>query len=368
MPRLVILSVAAGAGHVRAGEALAEAARERGWIVDHQDALADAPRWFVRAYIDGYLALIERSPALWGCLFRSTDDADPQARGQRLRRWFEEHCLNRLVRRLEEDPPDAVICTHFLPAQVLAARQATGRWPCPTWVSVTDYGVHALWRHPGLRYAVADAASAWNVREHLPQVPVEVTGIPISRAFRNPPERTAARQRLGLAPAGPVLLLLGGGLGIGDLDQLAARLLALPQKPQVVVMSGRNEALRDRLLALPGDGRLEIVPYTKEPEVPMAAADLAIGKSGGLTTAECLALGLPLLAASPLPGQEERNASHLLEHGAGLLAFDAAGVLGRVSGLLDDPRRLETLADNARRLGRPRAADDLLDALAADLP
>jgi UDP-N-acetylglucosamine:LPS N-acetylglucosamine transferase len=59
-----------------------------------------------------------------------------------------------------------------------------------------------------------------------------------------------------------------------------------------------------------------------------------ISKPGGLTTSECLALGLPMIVVSPIPGQEERNADYLLENGAALKAHDAAGLEFRVQELL----------------------------------
>ena len=93
----------------------------------------------------------------------------------------------------------------------------------------------------------------------------------------------------------------------------------------------------------------------------MSACDLAIGKPGGLSTAECLALGRPMLVVSPIPGQEERNTDYLLEHGAGLKAHDEAGVVYRIQRLLADPEHLARLAHQARGLGRPHAAETILD-------
>jgi processive 1,2-diacylglycerol beta-glucosyltransferase len=151
---------------------------------------------------------------------------------------------------------------------------------------------------------------------------------------------------------------MSGGFGVGAIDQLAQRLLALPGDFQLVALAGRNAALLDQLrtLAAQHPGRLLPLGFTDTPERVMACADLAITKPGGLTTAECLALGLPLLVVSPIPGQEERNADHLLEHGAALKAHDAAGVVYRVRRWLEDAALRRRLAETAGRLGRPDAA------------
>ena len=96
--------------------------------------------------------------------------------------------------------------------------------------------------------------------------------------------------------------------------------------------------------------------FTTTIERPMSASDLAITKPGGLTTSECLAMGLPMIAVSPIPGQEERNADFLLENGAGFKAHDAVGVEFKVRQLLKNPKTLQQMSKNALRLGKPKAA------------
>jgi processive 1,2-diacylglycerol beta-glucosyltransferase len=68
-----------------------------------------------------------------------------------------------------------------------------------------------------------------------------------------------------------------------------------------------------------------------------------------------------MIVVFPIPGQEERNADYLLEHGAAMKAYDEAGLEFRVRSLFEDPKLLETMQANARRLGRPTAATDVLN-------
>lgn len=100
----------------------------------------------------------------------------------------------------------------------------------------------------------------------------------------------------------------------------------------------------------------------------MAVADLAITKPGGLTTSECLAVGLPMIVISPIPGQEERNADYLLENGAALKACDEGALSYRVDRLLSEPSLLVALRANAHRLGRPDAARAVLDKVLGKTP
>jgi len=87
----------------------------------------------------------------------------------------------------------------------------------------------------------------------------------------------------------------------------------------------------------------------------MAAADLLVGKAGGLTTSEALARALPMALIEPIPGQEERNADHLLEAGAAIRCNNLPAAAWKIAGLLDDPARLERMATACRSLVRPDA-------------
>jgi processive 1,2-diacylglycerol beta-glucosyltransferase len=268
------------------------------------------------------------------------------------------------IKKLEEIRPDQVICTHFLPAQLLSRLIAKGRFAKPVWVVVTDFDIHALWVHQGLTgYCAAAEEIVWRMRDRgLADTRIEVTGIPIMPAFGQPLDRAACAKALGLDPRRPTFLMMSGGFGVGAIDQLAARLLAIDADFQLIALAGKNAELLAKLekLATAHPGRLLPQGFTRTIERVMACADLAITKPGGLTTSECLAMGLPMLVISPIPGQEERNADYLLEHGAALKAHDAAGLDYRVRMLLAEPARLANLRASAKGLGRPGAAAAVL--------
>jgi processive 1,2-diacylglycerol beta-glucosyltransferase len=93
----------------------------------------------------------------------------------------------------------------------------------------------------------------------------------------------------------------------------------------------------------------------------MAAADLLVGKAGGLTTSEALARELPMVLIEPIPGQEERNADHLLEAGAAIRCNNLPVAAWKIAALLDDPARLKQMRQAARQMARPNAAADIAD-------
>jgi processive 1,2-diacylglycerol beta-glucosyltransferase len=364
--RLVVLSVSAGAGHVRAAEAIVATARLHHPDIEamHLDVMELVPRVFRTVYAEKYIDVVNRHPALWGYLYHTADKQRDDSLATRVRKGIEKLNTRGLVKKLEEMAPDAVICTHFLPAQILSRLVGKKRWKTPVWTVVTDFDVHALWVHQHLTgYCAAAEEIAWRMRERgLADTRIEVTGIPIMPVFGEVRSRVVCAKEIGIAPDRTTLLVMSGGLGVGAIDQLCERILAIPGDHQVVALAGKNAVLLEKLtsIAAKHPGRLFPQGYTRTIERLMSCADLALTKPGGLTTSECLAVGLPMLVVSPIPGQEERNADYLLEAGAALKAHDLAGVDYRLRRLLAEPRRLAAMRERALAVATPQAAAQVL--------
>jgi processive 1,2-diacylglycerol beta-glucosyltransferase len=147
---------------------------------------------------------------------------------------------------------------------------------------------------------------------------------------------------------------------------LMTSLLRLRHPAQVVAICGRNQDLKRELEQLAAgvspDSHVgvKVIGFTTEMDEYMAAADLVVGKPGGLTTSEALARELVFVVVSPIPGQEERNADHLLEEGAAIRCNNLPVLAHKIDHLLDDPGRLAAMRANVRRLARPRAAFDIV--------
>jgi processive 1,2-diacylglycerol beta-glucosyltransferase len=186
-------------------------------------------------------------------------------------------------------------------------------------------------------------------------------------AFGRPPGRAACAAQFGLAPERTTFLLMGGGDGLGRLGTVAERLMALDGDFQLIALAGKNARALSALHALAQNhpARLLACGFTDQVERLMACADLVITKPGGLTTAECLAMGLPMIVNTPLPGQEERNADYLLEQGVALKALDEATLAYRIGYLLAHPGKLADMSRCAKALGRPDAARQVLSTVLA---
>jgi processive 1,2-diacylglycerol beta-glucosyltransferase len=367
---VLILSASAGAGHLRAAQAVERALVETGAArsVHNVDTLQYTNPLFRRLYSQAYLDMVNRMPEVLGWLY---DHLDKPGRDDRLQRALEKLNTGPFVKLLEEHQPEVAVCTHFLPAAIISWLIERGRLATRQAIVVTDFDVHAEWLCPHYaHYFVALEETRAHLRElGVPAEKVTVSGIPIDPAFAAPKERSAMRAKYGLRKDGVVILISAGGFGVGKIETLLTPLLKLRHPAQVVAICGRNEELKarlDQLAAGLGPGlrvALKVVGYTDAMDEYMAAADFVVGKPGGLTTSEALARGLVFVVVAPIPGQEERNADHLLEEGAAIRCNNLPVLAYKIDRLLDDPQRLAALRANALRLARPRAAFDIADKL-----
>ncbi len=351
---------------MRAAEAIRAYANmpNSGVTATHLDVMDYVSKGFRKLYTDFYITLVNKAPALWGYLYQITNAAQPDSSMQKLRRGVERLNTKALLKEIAAFKPDAIICTHFLPAEILAGMIRTARLTCPVWVQVTDFDLHRMWVHEHMAgYFAANDEVAFRLRaQGIPPQTIHVTGIPIMPAFAQTLDRSECARAFGLDPQRTIILLMGGGAGLGSLDTIAERLLAWEGNFQLIVLAGKNAHALAALqtLAARYPGRLLAQGFTDQVERLMACADLVITKPGGLTTSECLAMGLPMIVNAPIPGQEERNADFLLEQGVALKAFDGVTLEYRVRYLLEHPAKLAEMRNKAHALGRPDAARNVL--------
>jgi processive 1,2-diacylglycerol beta-glucosyltransferase len=368
--RLLVLSVSAGAGHVRAADAIvkaAEAARPP-IAATHIDLLSLVPKDFKKLYGEQYIKLVEKLPQLWSFLYSKTDRPSRDSLVGKLKRAAEKLNTRKLDAEIERFAPDVILCTHFLPAELLSRQRHPsknkGKHFPPLWVQVTDFDVHALWVHPHVdRYCVASEEVAFRLADRgVPREKISVTGIPVMPQFSAALERAVCARELGIEPDRFTVLMMAGGAGVGSLDEMAQRLLKLPDDLQIVALAGRNAELLKRLQTLAKQHPKKLFPigFTTTVERVMTAADLVVSKPGGLSVSECLAKQRPMLLVSPIPGQEERNADYLLEAGAAIKAVDAATLEFKLARLLADRPRLAAMSAAAKRIARPHAAAEVV--------
>jgi processive 1,2-diacylglycerol beta-glucosyltransferase len=366
--RILVLSASVGAGHVRAAQAVELALREMapGATVRNVDVLTLTGPVFRRLYGTSYLDLVNHAPHLLGMIYDITDRAPARGRKRdRLRSLVQRVNLGRVIRLLKEEPWDAVVNTHFLPADIIATLRRRRKAAQRQITVVTDFDAHAFWvNQPCEEYCVATEEAALSLAHWgVPRETIRVTGIPIHPVFAKAKTREECLRRQGLIGDRPMVLLLAGGFGVGPIEKVLAALLAVPTPIEIAVVAGKNPKLRARLerAAASDRNRVRILGFTTEIDELMRAADVVVSKPGGLTTSEILACGAAMAIMNPIPGQESRNSDFLLENGAAVKINAASAAAHKIAGLVGDPSRLARLREAARGLGRARAAFEVAE-------
>jgi len=360
--RVLILSASVGSGHVKAADALAQAMRARSDVEEVlcDDSLDHTNVLHRQFYSTLYSKLSLMLPEFLGWWYERSDDPWVADKGRLAIDLPQALPLINLVREFR---PDIILCTHFMPAGVVSWLIGNGKLDARLGIVVTDFHFHAFWITRAFNwYFVAQEEDKIHMEAlGLPGDRIEVTGIPVEPAFAREVDAAAVLKRHGLQPDRPTLLVAGGALGLSPATAVIRQLLQLKANFQAIIVCGRNLEMQDEVSALVADRRGDFCVLGYTPEMPdlMGAATILLSKPGGMTTAEALARGLPMVVLDPIGGQEERNSDVLLEAGAAVKCTEVTLVTHKLQRILNDPERLRRMRESARVLGRPHAAADI---------
>jgi processive 1,2-diacylglycerol beta-glucosyltransferase len=367
--RIIVLSASVGAGHMRAAQAVELALKQivPSAEVQNLDVLELTNGAFRRIYGSAYIDLVNKAPHVLGFMYDIMDQPSRSGknRGDRFRLAWEKLNLKKFVSLICEQKPDLVINTHFLPAEIIASLRKKGECETPQVTVTTDFETHRLWvNQPCDHYFTATeegaiGLTAWGISRD----DITVTGIPIHPVFASEKNRADVLKRQGLVGDRPIILQSAGGFGVGPIEKIYKSLLNIERPLEIVVVTGKNAAAKQQLssVSVPKKHRAKILGFTDQMDELMCAADLVVSKPGGLTTSETLARGAAMVIVDPIPGQESRNSDFLLENGAAIKVNNLASLGFKLEKLLSEPKRLDDLKKNAKKLGRPRAAFDVVE-------
>jgi len=283
------------------------------------------------------------------------------------------------LRLVEEFAPDVALVTGGYVS--IPVGLATWRKRVPLLVYLPDV-VPGLAGRLLAHLAARVATSTPDAARYLPREKVVVTGYPVRPALFHT-DRRSARAQFGFSPEERVLLVYGGSRGARAINlavcQGLPEFLRRASLIHICGQAGDEAVLRERASGLPEDlrSRYRLYPYLhREMPAALAAADLAICRAGASTLGELPAVGLPaILVPYPYVHQEE-NAAFLVRHGAAVQVpnarlRDRAGrpdptaLLQALDEILEEPSRLDRMAEAARRLARPEATRALVEVLRA---
>lgn len=356
---------------MRTGEAVKKAvlSHSPGAEVVILDTFRYASPFLEKVVLGTYMEMLKMSPVLYGYLYRQAERGQPlSGRGKlEFNRILNILVAPRLVEYINDFRPEIIVCTHAFPLGIVSYLKKKGAFRGPVFAIITDYDVHSFYIFPEVdHYIVGSEKLISQCRDFgIDPERVHATGIPIVPDFSVRYDKYILREQIGLEPNLPTILLMGGGLGMGP---LASSLKALGDSKdccQLICVAGDNNVLQEKLnkTAQCLSSRVKIYGFVDNIHQLMAASDFMVGKAGGLTCAEAMALGLPIFIVDPLPGQEERNTEFMTAAGAGV-RVEEKNLAGLVQSYLAEPRRIEKMADAAAALGKPDAARDAVDFMA----
>ncbi|MCR4336900.1 MAG: hypothetical protein NUV91_03755 [Candidatus Omnitrophica bacterium] len=356
--KILVIHATAGAGHRKAAEAV-----HHGFVTktSHPTTIIDAldytSPFYKKAYSQTYTFLISYLPWVWGAIFELID----QPALVPIVRWIR-RCQNALVGRklcqyLIHEQFDCIVSTHFFPNEVVSALKKEKKISSKLISVVTDFDVHTIWLGSGVDYyAVACEWTKEKIKTFgISDEKIFVSGIPTHETFQEFYQKEIIRQKLGLVEDAFTVLVATGSFGIGPIEQIVDSF----KDVQILVLCGHNQSLYERLKRK--ESRLiHVYPLVRNMHEMMSASDVMVTKPGGLSIAEALVKGLPLIFFNAIPGQETNNVKVLSHHGVGLMPKSVEHIVQAIQSLRDSSEHFDTAVQKIKTLARPDAVETIL--------
>ncbi len=368
--KTLIVYAKAGAGHRRAAEAVYQAFKRKGQEKDVVliDCLDYTNSWFKYFYPSSYIFLVRFLPFVWAGIYYALENRTFYSLIKPLR-----HLNNRLVSKrfadfLKKERPKIVISTQFFASDVVATLKRRKEINSTLISVVTDFGAHTFWESEDVDIFVVAAEDTKKdlISRNIPQEKIKVLGIPIEPPLKEF-NKAELLKAIGLKQDLFTVLIVGGGFGVGPIKELVFGLenvsVETRGRVQLSVVCSRNKKLYEEMKNIVPKLRIDakILGFVPDLYKIMAASDVIISKSGGLTTSESLAQRLPMIIISPIPGQETKNCDLLVGSGAAIRIDEPHEVKQTIEELVKRPDKLEKMHQNALSLARPNSAKDIAE-------
>ena len=374
--KVLIMSASTGGGHNRAARAIKEELESR--TIDNMsieceivDSLKLVNNTMDKVISRGYEKSALYTPKAYGSVYRFSETTIAS------KNEFKTNPLTSLMARkfkhlLNESTPDLIIGTHPFPMIALSTLKKNNnihslsrsesfykstKVDIPPMISVlTDYTTHSTWIQNEIDYYIVghEYVKELLVYEGVDSEKVKAFGIPVEKSFLSHRDRETVLTELGLSPEKLTVLLMGGSFGAGNIKETLEDLIAIDRDFQILVITGRNEHLKDKLSKMLDstihNKNICLLGYTNKMNDILASIDALISKPGGLTTTEALLNDVPMIVPYFIPGQEEENLDFLTNCGAALRTTKKYSLPVLLKVLIDDPSRLDNLRKNIKSI------------------
>jgi processive 1,2-diacylglycerol beta-glucosyltransferase len=307
-----------------------------------------------------YMSVIKRTPKIWDYMY---DNPKVVKRSEAIKKFLHKTSHAKLEKLFNRHKPDTIVCTQAFPCGMMADFKKTRNLNVKIIGVLTDFAPHSFWINDGVDYYIVPSQETKErfIKKGVPSDAIKVYGIPIRAKFSEVLHKQSVAAKFGIDLKYPTVLVMGGGQGLGPMKGIVKSLGKISMNLQIVVLTGKNKKTYDKIKkeAKKNQKKVIILPYVTNVEELMEISSLVITKPGGITTAESMAMGLPMVIVDPIPGQEMRNTDFLIRQGVGIRIDDTSDVGEEVELLLRSPERLAAMSKAARDNAKPRAAFDI---------
>lgn len=365
--RIVFLMSDTGGGHRSAAEAIEQALKIRYGAENMEVTLVDvfrACRWPLNKMPEFYPWLIKRSARLWGLGYHIANTRPMYAVNKRMMYRSNRERLREVVLKY---PADVVVSVHSIitPPMMYAYQTFDTRPPVIT--VVTDLvSTPRYWYDKRVDFTFLPTQAAYDrgIKDGMNPSTMEVVGLPVHPHFSQLRDRAVIRQEHGWDQTLPTILMVAGGDGVGTLQDTARAIDALKLRCQLVIITGRNSALKERLEGMKWNQPTHVYGFARDMHDKMTASDILVTKAGPATISEAFITGLPVILSGRIPGQEEGNVWHVVDNNAGVYANAPQKVAQTVAEwLADDGAKLAERKANASKLANPEAVWKIAEAV-----
>lgn len=362
----LIVTASIGTGHTSAAEAIGSELKCKYpmaeiHIVDFMSTKTAYLNGFLK---DAYLKMLSLVPDMYEFLYGFTSGRLQGFSVQSLLALAMKNDMEILIKRHQAD---VVICTHPFPCAAAAYLKKTKQADIVLAGVITDFAIHQLWVYKEVDlYFVGNSQTRTTLLgKEIEPWRIHATGIPIARSFHMRYNKAELIKKFELDNDIPVVLIMGGGLGLGGVKLALNSLETVAKELQILVVAGENSHLWRELkeCAAHSKHRMQVWGFSNNIQELMAVSTLLISKPGALTISEALAMELPMVLNEPIPGQEKENAAYIETTGAAIWVKDSAAVAGVVQDILLHPERLSEMHSNAKVHKKPDAARDIVSCI-----
>ena len=360
--KILALTVAAGNGHNKAAESIKECLENNYENVEVEifDTFKYINPVLDKLIVGSYLKSVKSIPSLYRKLYAYAENEESVSH---FSQFINDILSVKLKNLILEKNPDVIYCTNPFPVEMLSILKRKGKISTPVVAILTDYAPHAFWFYNCIdAYVVPHEDFLWEIKEKgVPLNTIYPFGIPISNDFLNPVDKKAVLDELGLSPNKLTLLLMGGGLGIGNITKIYKELCFSSLDVQFIICCGKNNKLKNQLNCLKSRTLKKTVIFGYTNRIPefMSVSDILISKPGGLTVAESLVKKLPMIITSTIPGQEEKNAEYLINNGIAAKVKEYDNIINLLYQFSESTFRLNHMKQMAEEKAKPDSTQNI---------